>query len=148
MANKRTWSWPFLSWISNRKSIETRGYPTCMRGRSPWVLIRLSSVLMFFLFCIIVKHVPCCHNMKLREKVTNERVSEYDISVAFPFSSVTISKPQQKWANQWACSGVRVTNIQFNSDTFSTERPPNYDTTYNNVQLIIMTFKKNSGFIE
>jgi hypothetical protein len=23
---------------------------------------------------------------------------------------VTVSKPQKKWANQWACSGVRVTN--------------------------------------
>jgi hypothetical protein len=34
--------------------------------------------------------------MKPREKVTNEQASEYDISVAFPFSFVTISKPQQK----------------------------------------------------
>jgi hypothetical protein len=25
-------------------------------------------------------------------------------------SAVAISKPQQKWTNQWACSGVRVTN--------------------------------------
>jgi hypothetical protein len=47
--------------------------------------------------------------MKPREKGTNERAFEYDISVAFPFSSVTISKPQQKWANQWECSGVLVT---------------------------------------
>jgi hypothetical protein len=34
--------------------------------------------------------------MKPQEKVTNERASEYDIPVAFSFSSVTISKPQQK----------------------------------------------------
>jgi hypothetical protein len=34
--------------------------------------------------------------MKAQKKVTNERASEYDISVAFPFSAVTISKPQQK----------------------------------------------------
>jgi hypothetical protein len=33
--------------------------------------------------------------MKPREKVTNERASEYDISVAFPFSSVKICKLQQ-----------------------------------------------------
>jgi hypothetical protein len=45
---------PCLS--SNRKSIETRGYLICTRGRSPRVLIRLPSVLMLFLFCIIVKH--------------------------------------------------------------------------------------------
>jgi hypothetical protein len=31
--------------------------------------------------------------MKPREKVTNERASDYDISVAFPFSSITISTP-------------------------------------------------------
>jgi hypothetical protein len=41
---------------SNRKSTETRGYLICTRGRSPRVLIRLPSVLMFFLFCIIDKH--------------------------------------------------------------------------------------------
>jgi hypothetical protein len=34
--------------------------------------------------------------MKPQKKGTNERASEYDISVAFPFSAVTISKPQQK----------------------------------------------------
>jgi hypothetical protein len=28
--------------------------------------------------------------MKPQKKVTNERASEYDISVAFPFSAVTI----------------------------------------------------------
>jgi hypothetical protein len=50
--------------------------------------------------------------MKPRQKWTNERTFEYDISVAFPFSAVTICKPQQKWANQWACSGVRVTNTR------------------------------------
>jgi hypothetical protein len=44
------------------------------------------------------------------EKSTNERASEYDISIAFPFSVVTVSKPQKKMANQWACSGMRVTN--------------------------------------
>jgi hypothetical protein len=38
--------------------------------------------------------------MKPREKVTNERASEYDISIAFPLSAVTLCKPQQKWANQ------------------------------------------------
>jgi hypothetical protein len=35
-------------------------------------------------------------NMLFPEKVTNERASEYEISVAFPFSAVTISQPQQK----------------------------------------------------
>jgi hypothetical protein len=34
--------------------------------------------------------------MKPQKKVTNERTSEYDIAIAFPFSAVTISKPQQK----------------------------------------------------
>jgi hypothetical protein len=34
--------------------------------------------------------------MKPQKKVTNERASEYDISIALPFSVVTISKPQQK----------------------------------------------------
>jgi hypothetical protein len=48
--------------------------------------------------------------MKSRRKVTNERASKYHISVAFTFSAVTINKPQQKLANEWACSGVRVTN--------------------------------------
>jgi hypothetical protein len=47
--------------------------------------------------------------MKPRQKETNERTSEYDISAAFPFFAVTICKSQQKGANQWACSGVRVT---------------------------------------
>jgi hypothetical protein len=32
--------------------------------------------------------------MKPQKKVTNERASEYDISTDFPFSAVTISKPQ------------------------------------------------------
>jgi hypothetical protein len=77
------------------------------------------------------------------KKGTNERASEYDISIAFPFPVVTICKPQTKWTSQWACSAVRVTNIpalqlthcaciciRFNSDTFSTDwrRSPNYDT--------------------
>jgi hypothetical protein len=34
--------------------------------------------------------------MNPQKKVTNERASEYDISVAFPLFAVTISKPQQK----------------------------------------------------
>jgi hypothetical protein len=34
--------------------------------------------------------------MKPQKKGTNERASEYDISVFFPFSAVTISNPQQK----------------------------------------------------
>jgi hypothetical protein len=50
------------------------------------------------------EHAPCCHSMKHQKKVTNERASEYDISIAFPLNTVTISKPQQKYANQWACS--------------------------------------------
>jgi hypothetical protein len=33
--------------------------------------------------------------MKPWRKVTNELASKYDISVAFTFSAVTISKPQQ-----------------------------------------------------
>jgi hypothetical protein len=97
---------------SNRKSIETRGYLICTRGRSPRVLIRLPSVLMFFLFCIIVKHkntFPVVTIWNPGKKVTYEQASECDISVTFIFSAVTICKPQQKWANQWACSGVRVT---------------------------------------
>jgi hypothetical protein len=31
-----------------------------------------------------------------RKKVTNEQASEYDISIAYPFSVITISKPQKK----------------------------------------------------
>jgi hypothetical protein len=38
--------------------------------------------------------------MKPKKKVTNGRASKYDISVAFPFSVVTISKPQQKNNNK------------------------------------------------
>jgi hypothetical protein len=34
--------------------------------------------------------------MKPQKKVTNERAFEHDISAAFHFSAVTISKPQQK----------------------------------------------------
>jgi hypothetical protein len=95
--------------------------------------------------------------MKPRKKVTNKRTSEYDISVDFPFSAETISKPQQKWTNQWACSGVRVTNspvlqlthcactsIRFNTDTFSTERSPNYDTICNNCTIIDKTIEPNA----
>jgi hypothetical protein len=33
--------------------------------------------------------------MKTQKKVTNERAHEYDISIAFPFSAVTIRKPRQ-----------------------------------------------------
>jgi hypothetical protein len=33
--------------------------------------------------------------MKPQKKVTYEQASEYDISIAFPFSVITISKPQQ-----------------------------------------------------
>jgi hypothetical protein len=33
--------------------------------------------------------------MKPQKKVTNERAPEYDISVAFLVSAVTIGKPQQ-----------------------------------------------------
>jgi hypothetical protein len=32
-------------------------------------------------------------------KKTNEHASEYDISVTYPFSVVTISKPKKKWIN-------------------------------------------------
>jgi hypothetical protein len=83
--------------LCNRKSSGTRGVAL-------QILIRLPSVLIFFLFCSIVKHKNTY--LKPREKVANERASEYDIYVDFPFSSVTISKPQQKWANQWVCSCV------------------------------------------
>jgi hypothetical protein len=38
--------------------------------------------------------------MKPQKKGTNERASENDISIAFPFSSVTISKLQPILANQ------------------------------------------------
>jgi hypothetical protein len=34
--------------------------------------------------------------MKPQKKATNERAYEYDFSVAFPSSVITISKPQQK----------------------------------------------------
>jgi hypothetical protein len=34
--------------------------------------------------------------MKPKKKVTNEQTSAYNISIAFPFSAVTISKPLQK----------------------------------------------------
>jgi hypothetical protein len=34
--------------------------------------------------------------MKPQQKGTNKQTFEYDISVAFPFSAVTICKPQQK----------------------------------------------------
>jgi hypothetical protein len=34
--------------------------------------------------------------MKPQKKVTNDRASEYDSAIAFSFSAVTISKPQQK----------------------------------------------------
>jgi hypothetical protein len=37
-------------------------------------------------------------------KVTNERTSEYNIYIALKFPAVTISKPKQNWADQWACS--------------------------------------------
>jgi hypothetical protein len=33
--------------------------------------------------------------MKPQKKGTNERASEYDISVAFPFSAITVSKLKQ-----------------------------------------------------
>jgi hypothetical protein len=43
--------------LRNRKSIETRGYLICTRGRSPRVLIRLLSVFdVLFLLYLIVKH--------------------------------------------------------------------------------------------
>jgi hypothetical protein len=98
--------------ISNRKSIETRGYLVCTRGRSPRVLIRMPSVLMFFLFCIIVKHkntfpVVTIWNPGKKYQWTSILIWYF---CRCPFSVVTISKPQQKWANQWACFGVRVTN--------------------------------------
>jgi hypothetical protein len=103
---------PAVWYLSNRKSIETRGKLICTRGRNPRLLIKLPIVLMFFLFCIIVKHkntLPVVAIWNPR-KVTCEQASEYDMSVAFPFSAVKLSKPKQKWANQWACSGVSVTN--------------------------------------
>jgi hypothetical protein len=34
--------------------------------------------------------------MKPQKKGTNERASEYDISIAFPFSSVILIKHQEK----------------------------------------------------
>jgi hypothetical protein len=81
-------------------------------GCSPRLLIRLPSVLMYFLFCIIVKYKTrsLLSQYEAPEKVTNGRASECDISIAFPFPAVTISKPHLKWANQWVCSEVRVTN--------------------------------------
>jgi hypothetical protein len=34
--------------------------------------------------------------MKPQKKVTNEQASEYDISIVFPFSAITICKTQAK----------------------------------------------------
>jgi hypothetical protein len=92
--------------LYNRKNIGTRGYLICTRG-----VAKYFDVLPLLYHSQTYKHVPCCHNMKLqKKKVTNEWASEYDISIAFPFSAIPKSKPKQKWANQWACSGVRVSN--------------------------------------
>jgi hypothetical protein len=108
----------------------------------PLVQIRLPSVLMFLIFCITFPVVVTIWNPR---KKTNDRASEYDIYIAFPFSVVTIIKPKKIWASQWVCSGVRVlvTNtctpvnalcmsicIWFNSDTFSTERSQNYENNF------------------
>jgi hypothetical protein len=96
----------FFVSISNGKSIETWGNLICT------VLIRFLSVLMFFIFCIIVKHKNTFPVVTIWNPGKKEPMNEhlYDISVSFPFSAVTICKPQQKWTNQWTCSGVRVTN--------------------------------------
>jgi hypothetical protein len=61
-------------------------------GVGPRVFIRLPSILMFFLFCIIVKHkntFPVVTIWNPGKKATNERASGYDIPVAFSFSSVS-----------------------------------------------------------
>jgi hypothetical protein len=50
---------------------------------------------MFFLFCIETRSLLSQYETP-EKKVTNEQASEYDISSAFHFSAVTISKPQQK----------------------------------------------------
>jgi hypothetical protein len=43
-----------------------------------------------------IKTCSLLSQYETRQKGTNEPTSEYDISVAFPFSAVTICKPQQK----------------------------------------------------
>jgi hypothetical protein len=71
--------------------------------------------------------------MRPQKKLTNERASEYEISVAFPFSADTISKPSKNEPinGHAKIPALQLTHcacicIRFNSDTFSTERSPNY----------------------
>jgi hypothetical protein len=90
----------YFQWIRNRKSIETRGYLICTKGRSPRVLIRLSSVLMIFLFCIIVQHkntfpVVTIWNPGKKEPM-NEHLNMIFLSLSFslPSQYVNPSKNQ------------------------------------------------------
>jgi hypothetical protein len=50
---------------------------------------------MFILFSIIAL-LSKYETPEKRNEITNERTSKYDISIALSFSSVTISKPQEK----------------------------------------------------
>jgi hypothetical protein len=67
--------------VCNRKSTNTRSPSSIYQN------VECSDVLS------LLYHVHCCHNIKTLEKVNNERASEYDFSIAIPFSVVTISSP-------------------------------------------------------
>jgi hypothetical protein len=83
--------------FSNRKSIETQGYLICTSGRTSINQIaECCDVLSLLYHSQTYKTRSLLSQYETPEKVTNERASEYDISIAFPFSAVAISKPQEK----------------------------------------------------
>jgi hypothetical protein len=95
--------------ISDRKSIETRGYLICTRGVAPKYKLDCRVFLMLFLFCIQrfvqkYKHVFYHHYIKSKETVINVPASEYNFSIVISLNVIEISKSKKNWDNQRECS--------------------------------------------
>jgi hypothetical protein len=129
--------------FSNRKSIGTRGYLISTRGWCLRILIRLSSVLMLFLFCVIVKHkntfpVVTIWNSGKKEPM-NKHLNMIFLSLFLSLTSQYVNPSKNEPINGHALEcGYLIPALQlmycacicirFNSDTFSTAMSPNYDT--------------------
>jgi hypothetical protein len=114
---------------------------------------RINYIVKRFDVLSLLYHVPFCHNMKPKKKVTNDWASEYDISIAFSFSIATIGElcedktnlllvlPLRDYNKCFICQTkflyIHVYKFQFFSDCFKI--------TIRNLLIIYLVYKSHIG---